>query len=159
VTDELTLPAMLRSCADSLLENEHEVRPSDVVECALARYPDQMESHRDRLIYQAAQHIVKAMLRHESESADDQMQLDGLAFPRAIAVRSNADVYYVRADKAVFHEVEAGYDERVRNVTSAIAKRDAYEAGMERLRPIMADHPEMTVAEALDIERAALTAA
>jgi hypothetical protein len=158
-TDETpTLQAILRGCAESLLEHEHEVRPSDVVECALTRYPGVMAEQRDRLIYQAAQRIVKDLLRQEAETDDDQLQLDGLAFPRAIAVRSLADVYYVRCDKAVWREVQAGYDEREHNVVAAIASRDAYEASMERLRPIMADQPDMTVAEALAVERKGLPA-
>lgn len=56
---------------------------------------------------------------------------------------------YRRTDLATWAEVQAGLAERERNVDRARQKLQQYRAGMKALAPVMADHPALTVGDAV----------
>ena len=85
------------------------------------------------------------------------LSLSGLAVPTAIAVpKEKGGFYYVRTDKATWAQLVAGEHVRAANVDRAAAKHDAYRESMACLRPIMEQHPNLTVAEAVQIMRASV---
>jgi hypothetical protein len=74
--------------------------------------------------------------------------------PTAIAVpMEKGGFYYVRTDKATWSQLVAGEQVRAAKVERAAAKLDAYRESMAYLRPIMEQHPNLTVAEAVQIMR------
>ena len=158
-----TLYGALNEAAVALLENQHRVRPGEVVRRARTLHADLFELERERLVMQAAERIAKQVMKDLSEDDDDggpsacQMVLLDLALPTAIALPDedgDGDAFvYVRADKATWTDLLTGGGVRDRNVERALAKRDAYWESVDLVRPIMEQRPDLTVAEARRIIR------
>lgn len=123
----------------------------EVVAEAIATHADLFAAEGDRLARKAADRIVKDVMRRLGEDDDtDETRLPGLSLPSVIYVDpGDAEPYYRRTDLATWAEIEAGLAERQRNAERAQARIDRYLDGMDRLRPIMADDPAVTVGEAL----------
>jgi hypothetical protein len=120
---------ILRECAVDLLDTEPQVTIGQVVNCAYRRHGDAFNEAAEAMILAAAKDIVRDVLRDlsEDEEAPEQLSLDGMAFPSAIAVATPDGTYYVRTDKATWPELEAGRSSREHNVAAALAKLDAYD--------------------------------
>ena len=93
--------------------------------------------------------ISKELLRGMGET-EEQVALPGLGLPAAIAIRrEDKSVYYVRSDKARWSELRSGRQEREQHVSASQARLDEYDTALDRLRPIMENDPNITVAEAV----------
>ena len=122
--------------------------------------PNSSRLERERLIMQAAERIVKQVMKDLTEDDDNgrspsacQLLLLDLALPTAIALAyedgAGDGFVYVRAGKATWSELVVGGEIRDRNVERAQAKHDAYWESVDYLRPVMEKQPNLTVAEAL----------
>lgn len=150
-----TFKSILYDAATSLLESRDRVEARDVVQKARMLHADVFEREQERLVMEAAGRIAKAIMKELSENDQPPLlSLSGLAVPTAIAVpEENGGFYYVRTDKATWSHLVAGEQVRTCNVDRAAAKLDAYRESMAYLRPIMEQHPHLTVAEAVQIMR------
>jgi len=159
-----SLYGVLNEAAVALLENQHRVRPREVVQRARNLYAELFELERERLVMQATERIAKQVMKDLAEDDDEergpsacQMVLLNLALPTAIALPdedgASDEFVYVRADKATWTDLLTGGGVRDRNVERATAKRDAYWESVDYVRPIMEQRPGLTVAEALRIIR------
>lgn len=148
----MSVRSLLRECATDLLDTEPSVTVEQVVNCAYRRHGDVFEAEAERMVMQSARTLVAQMMRELVEDDDDtQLALAGLTLPSAICVQSPNGTYYVRSDKAVWHELQAGRTVRSSNVTAAQRKLDMYDDTCEGLRPIMEANPCMSVRDAMDI--------
>ncbi len=149
-----TLKSILHEAATSLLESRDRVEAPDVVLRARMLHADVFEREQERLLMEAAGRIAKAIMKELSENDQPTLSLSGLAVPTAVAVpKEKGGFYYVRTDKATWSQLVAGEQVRTANVERAAAKLDAYRESMAYLRPIMAQHPNLTVAKAVKIMR------
>jgi hypothetical protein len=143
------LMTILRDCAMDLLERKDTVDPEQIVSCAWSKHGDVFEVEQQRLILDAAKRMAKDVLRSLSDDSDaPQLVLPGLGLPSVIAVPTDEGFAYVRTDKAVWSQLQAGRSLRNDNVKRAQAKLDEYDRAMEKLAPIMAGNPTITVREA-----------
>lgn len=153
-----TVNSILTECAISLLETEDDVDVDHVVACAYNRYGDVFAESAERLVWSAARRIAKDVMRDLAEDEDNggQQRLPGIHLPSAIAVPQQDGTFrYVLAEKATWEVLVAGRALRTANVARAQAKLDLYDETLDRLRPIMANDPTCTVADALRRERGA----
>jgi hypothetical protein len=149
-----TLKSILHEAATSLLESRDRVEARDVVRKARMQHADVFEREQERLLMEAAGRIAKAIMKELSEDDQPMLALSGLSVPTAIAVpQEKGGFYYVRADKATWSQLVAGEQVRTANLERAAAKLDAYRESMAYLRPIMEQHPHLTVAEAVQLMR------
>lgn len=148
--EPLNITSIIRECALDLLETEPKVSAEHVVKCAYGRHPEVFAEEAEAMALTSARKIAASIMRSFSEDdSGDQLTMPGLGFPTAIAVVTPDGNYFVRADKAVWAEVEAGEQQRVSNVDRAVAKLDAYREGKEIVRPYMEPDPLCTVAQAV----------
>src|ERR1041385_6097246 len=149
-----TLKSILHEAATSLLESRDRVEARDVVRKARMQHADVFEREQERLLMEAAGRMAKAIMKELSEDDQPMLALSGLSVPTAIAVpQEKGGFYYVRADKATWSQLVAGEQVRTANLERAAAKLDAYRESMAYLRPIMEQHPHLTVAEAVQLMR------
>lgn len=131
----------------------------DVADDVMQEHHDAVQAEAQNLIYNQIKDVVKQLLRNLSEDEDDpdaQQALPGLKLPTVIAVKTRTGDYeYVRADQANWDDLISGLAEREQNIVRATIRRDQYRAELDRLRPWMASAPDLTVADALRMERAA----
>lgn len=134
----------------------------EVADQAIAQYGDLIDAEAKALVYKQIKSIVRRLLRDLSDNEDDpdaEQALPGLKLPTTIAVKRADGVYeYLRADQAVWEDLQAGLVEREQNIVRATIKRDQFRSEMDRLRPWMADDASCTVADALRRERASASA-
>lgn len=151
------LDRRLTEVVHAMLAENARCEIDDVVERAYEVHGELIDIETKELLYKQVKRIVTSILKRMSEDEDEQgddQALPGLKMPSTIAVRrEDGSYYYVRTDQAVWTEVEAGLKEREDNIVRATVKRDQYRAGMDRLRPYMANNEAVTVAEALRRER------
>lgn len=150
----MSVRSILRECVTDLLETEPNVTVDQVVDCAYRRHGDAFTAEAEQLILRAARTEVAKLMRDLTDD-DEQQTLPGVSLPSAIAVRTANGTYYVRADKARWHELLAGRELRSDNVAAAQVKLDAYDDTVDLLRPYMAEHPDVTVAAALRVMQVA----
>lgn len=145
----MNVRAVLRECASDLLDTEPSVTVQQVVACAYRRHGDVFTEATEQMVLASARDIVAALMRDLSSDDEEpqQLALEGLALPSAIAVQSPDGTYYVRSDKATWPELMAGRAIREQNVTAAQRKLYAYDESCETLRPFM-EGSDRTVAEA-----------
>lgn len=155
----MSVRALLRSCATDLLETEPSVTVEQVVACAYRNHRDEFADESERMVLNHARLVVAQILREFIDDDDDpeQLSFEGLGLPSAICVQHEDGTYYVRADKARWHELQAGRRVRVDNVTSAQRKLDRYDEALEELRPHMEAHPDRSVAEAMHARQASVS--
>lgn len=149
------LNRLLNECAQAQLA-EGRCTVEDVTERAFALHAEIIDGESKALIYRQIKATVKRILGDLAENEDEpeaQQALPGLKLPSAIAVRKGDDIYYVRADLAVWDELMAGLNEREQNIVRAVVKRDQYQEAVDRLRVFMEDDPGCTVADALRREK------
>jgi len=147
-----SLTSILSTCAHRILDaGDGKFTPAEVIECAQRDYPEMFDQERDRMAFREAGRIVKDILRGLTQNDSDQLALPGFRLPSAIFVRTPDGDYYTATRKAVWHELKAGEEERVRNVEAAQAKLDQFRDSMERLQPLMEPFPERTVEEAVEL--------
>lgn len=148
-----SLRSVLSECAAHELSKG---RPNveDIIDCAYRNHRDLFEQESLRLVRSACRSIVKELMRAAGDDdSGEQLELPGVRLPAAIAIRNDdGTVYYVRSDRATWPELLAGERERQLNVVAAGEKLKQYRDALARLRPLMADHPDRTVAEALALE-------
>lgn len=152
----MNVRSVLRECMTDLLDTEPNTTVEHIVRCAYKNNPDVFADRAEEMMLDSARALVRAMLRETSED-DDQLTFVGVGLPSTICVQTPDGTYYVRSDKARWHELQAGRNLRFDNVTSAQRKLDAYEAVLEDLRPLMEHNETLTVADAvarLGLERA-----
>lgn len=148
----MSITSILRECATDLLDTEPSITVEQVVGCAYRRHGDDFAAESERLVLASAKSIVRELLRDLSDDEDDaQLSLPGMAFPSAICVQTPDGTYYVRTDKATWPELIAGRDVRATNVERAAAKLAIYDASLEKLREVMEQTTDLTVADALSI--------
>lgn len=146
----MNIHAVLRECATDLLETEPRVTVEQVVGCAYRRHGDAFIEAREQLVLAAARAIVAKLMRDLAEDDGEQLAFAGFGgLPSALAIPDPDGTYYVRADKAVWHEVVSSREVRAINAAAVVASLNAYDETMEQLRPFMESNPEMTVAEAV----------
>lgn len=148
----MTVRSILRECATDLLDTEPSVTVDQVVACAYRHHGDVFEDEAERMVLAAAKTIVANLMRDLTED-DEQQTIPGLGLPSAIAVPDPDGTYYVRADKARWHEVLAGRQSRAENVEAAQAKLDAYDDTVDLLRPYMERNEQLSVSQAVRIMR------
>ena len=148
-----SLKSILCDAATSLLESRDRVEARDVVRQARMLHADVFEREQERLVMEAAGRIAKAIMKELSENDQPPLlSLSGLAVPTAIAVpKEKSGFYYVRTDKATWTQLLAGERTRATYVERAAARLDAYRESIAYLRPVMERHPNLTVAEAVEI--------
>lgn len=138
---------------DRALDAERSVSVPAVVARVMSDYPALVAVESQRLAREAITRWVKGLARTESESGS---QLTLAGFPAVIAVPTGPDedeegdpgYRYMRTTKATWADLDAGRGVRVANVTRAQARLDAYDTGLERVRPFM-EGTDRTLAEAL----------
>lgn len=147
-----TFNALVNRVAQELL-SEGTTDVESVCATIASRHPDAVEAHGQALARDGLRRKVKDLFRRLSEDDAAQLAIPGLKLPTAIAVPSTEAVLYVRADMATWPQLLAGRSVRLNNVDAAQAKLKLYNLSLERLRGLMEDYPERTVAEALRLER------
>jgi len=148
-----SLKSILYDAATSLLESRERVEARDVVRKARMLHADVFEREQERLVMEAAGRIAKAIMKELSENDQPPLlSLSGLAVPTAIAVpKEKSGFYYVRTDKATWTQLLAGERTRATYVERAAARLDAYRESIAYMRPVMERHPNLTVAEAVEL--------
>ena len=148
-----SLKSILYDAATSLLESRERVEARDVVRKARMLNADVFEREQERLVMEAAGRIAKAIMKELSENDQPPLlSLAGLAVPTAIAVpKEMGGFYYVRTDKATWTQLLAGERTRATYVERAAARLDAYRESIAYMRPVMERHPNLTVAEAVEL--------
>lgn len=139
----------LRDFVDARAEEGRLVVPALASEFAL--------SHRVELVEDAEAHMLRRVTHEirsylQGNSAKQyQLSLPGMGLPPFIAVRNagSKDAEYVRTSDATWTDLLAGREERINNVSAASAKLKDYDDSLDRLAPLMATSPTMTVAEAI----------
>jgi hypothetical protein len=149
-----SLNSILYDAATSLLSRDR-VETRDVVRKARMLHGDVFEREQERLVTEAAGRIAKAIMKELSENDQPPLlSLSDLAVPTAIAVpHEKGGFYYVRTDKATWTQLLAGERTRTANIERAAARLDAYRESIAYLRPAMEKHPNLTVAEAVQLIR------
>lgn len=149
VTPSTFTRELRRAATDALADGP--VRIEDVVASTIAEHGALFRAEGQHLAEKAAARVVKDVLRKLGEDDDqDSLTLPGVPLPSVIYVEPvEGDPYYRRTDLATWTEVVHGQAERARNVDRARKRLKAYENGMDRLRPLMAADPTLTVGEAL----------
>jgi len=141
---------LIAEIARELLDEQHRVRPEDIVAQARERHPEIIREDAQRLIENAmrsaARRILKALTEDEDEP--EQLYLEGLDLPSVIAVVGDEDTYYVDTREATWDELLAGEQARADNVAAAERKLKVYREAEEILRPYMATNPKLTVEKA-----------
>lgn len=151
----MNVRAVLRECANDLLDTEPNVTVGQVVACAYRRHGDVFAAQAQKMVEAAARDIVANLMRDLSEDdGPTQLSIPGLDLPSAIAVQHPDGTYYVRSDKATWTELLAGRTVRESNVSAAQAKLDAYDESCDVLRPYM-QGTALTVGEAARLLQAA----
>lgn len=146
----MNITAVLRECASDLLDTEPHVGVEQVVRCAYERHGSVFADAQEQMVLAAARRIVADIMRHYAENENEQQTFEGMrGLPSAIAVVTDDGTYYVRSDKATWHELMAGRRLRVDNVFRAQAALDAYDETCEVLRPVMEAFPDRSVSDAL----------
>lgn len=136
----------------------------NVVEWAMKEYPRLFFQESDRLITQASLRQAKAIMKaaepsmaQEDVESENQLHLPlgnlpGMQPPRTLVVETAKRTYcHVRYDVATWADLEGALEQKEKNITHAILRRDDHLRKMDALAPYMKDRPERTVGEACEL--------
>lgn len=118
------------------------IRPVDLLDQFIDRYPDEFLEEGDRLARQGLLRKIKDALKKLSDDVDTgQQALPGLGLPRVIAVPEGetGEFYYRDTRLASREELLAGRVTRIRNIQAAQLKLDEYDDALAALDPYMGE--------------------
>jgi hypothetical protein len=82
-------------------------------------------------------------------SDDEQQQLPGLAIPRILDIETEGETCLMRAEFAVWGELQAARSMRTLNVDRAVAALAEYDKALDRVRAAMEPFPAKTLGDAM----------
>lgn len=141
----------LKEYVDKQTQSGH-VTVSTIVERFMFAYPEIIEEEKQSLILRQLNNEVRSIFSSGSYAPATQLFFEGMELPAFIAVRHDkSETTYIRTNRATLADLEAGEAERTENVANAQGALEVYRLSVDRVRPIMAGNPNLTVDDALAI--------
>lgn len=125
----------------------------EVVGAVYADHPERVIEEKERLALVAIRRMAKdALARLANNDEDDGQQgILSLGLPQAIAIKTGDGYRYVLSSRANWDDLRAGRSQRETNIDRAREALLRYDRALDRLAPVMAASPQLTVAEAEDL--------